>query len=76
MILFYIIEAYIKNKIRRLNDALDDDPVDIELLRKMMVTAEGCVTDDIRSKVWPKLLNVDIFERPRKKRGIPSRQNH
>ena len=63
------IDNFIKNKIRHLNDALDGDPVDVELLRKMMITNEGAVTDDIRCKVWPKLLNIDIFNKPKKKRG-------
>ena len=67
--LFYLLDPFIKNKIRHLNDALDEDPVDIELLRKMMLTSEGAVTDDIRCKVWPKLLNVDVFNKPKKKRG-------
>lgn len=66
---FCFLESYIKAKIVRLNDALDDDPVDVELLRKMMISSEGCVTNDLRCKVWPKLLNVDVFNQPRKKRG-------
>ena len=49
--------------------SLDGDPVDVELLRKMMITSEGAVTDDIRCKVWPKLLNIDVFNKPKKKSG-------
>jgi len=62
-------EAQIRKKIKRLNDALDGDPVDFELLRKMMITADGSVTDDLRCKVWPKLLNVDVFNKPKKKKA-------
>lgn len=61
-------DDYINKKIQRLNDVLDGDPVDIEWLRKMMITESGCVNDDIRAKVWPKLLNVDIFDQPKKKK--------
>lgn len=66
---FYLLDAFAKRKIRHLNDALDEDPIDIELLRKLMVTPEGAVTDDIRCKVWPKLLNIDVYSKPKKKRG-------
>ena len=54
---------------RRINDALDSDPVDIESLRALGLSAYGYVTDDIRCRVWPKLLNVNIFNLPRRKKG-------
>lgn len=62
-------EAFIKAKIRKLNNALDSDPVNVDLLRKLMISNEGCVTNDIRCKVWPKLLNINIFTVPRKKKA-------
>ena len=30
-----------------------------------MVAQGGCVSNDMRCKVWPKLLNVNVFERKR-----------
>ena len=62
-------ESFTKRKIRIINEALDSDPVDIELLRKLMISNEGCVTNDLRCKVWPKLLNVNIFEYPKKRKA-------
>lgn len=62
-------DPYVKGKIRKLNDALDSDPVNIELLRKLMVTRGGCVTNDIRCKVWPKLLNINIFDMPQRNKN-------
>ena len=65
----YLLDAYIKSKIRKINDALDSDPVDVDLLRKLMCTSEGCMTNDLRCKVWPKLLNINVFNTQRKKKG-------
>ncbi|XP_002164352.1 TBC1 domain family member 20 isoform X1 [Hydra vulgaris] len=50
-----------KEKVRKINEALDCDPVDIFTLRKLMFSYGGCINNDLRCKVWPKLLNVDIF---------------
>lgn len=63
-------DPYIKGKIRKLNDALDADPVNINLLRKLMVTKGGCITNDIRCKVWPKLLNINIFDMPQRNKNV------
>ena len=60
----------LKAKVRRINEALDSDPVDIESLRALGLSACGYVTDDIRCRVWPKLLNVNIYDLPRRKKGI------
>ena len=34
-----------------------------------MTSPKGCVTNDVRCKVWPKLLNVNIFEKQGKIMG-------
>lgn len=60
-------DPLIKAKIKKLNNALDSDPVNIDILRKLMITKGGCVSNDMRCKVWPKLLNVNVFDVPRNK---------
>lgn len=55
---------------RKINDALDSDPVDVETLRELGISEYGYVTDDIRCRVWPKLLNVNIYNLPRRKKGM------
>ena len=68
---FFIAEEnlLLKEKVRRINNALDSDPVDIEALRAFGLSAYGYVTDDIRCRVWPKLLNVNVYNLPRRKEG-------
>lgn len=55
-----------KKKLFDIHQALNSDPVDIETLRKAAVTEGGLLTDEIRRKVWPKLLNVNVFNLPAK----------
>ena len=55
---------------REINEALDCDPVDVERLRELAISEYGFVTDDIRCRVWPKLLNVNIYDLPKRKKGI------
>lgn len=65
-------EARLRGKIRRINDALEEDPVAIETLKTLAITGDGLVTTDLRCRVWPKLLNVNIYEitkPPKRKKG-------
>ncbi|XP_070576069.1 TBC1 domain family member 20-like [Ptychodera flava] len=55
-----------KIKLELINKALLSDPVDVATLRKLAISHGGLLTDDIRRKAWPKLLNVNIFEIPSK----------
>lgn len=55
-----------KRKLFEIHQALNSDPVDIETLRNAAVTEGGLLTDDIRRKVWPKLLNVNVYNLPAK----------
>lgn len=64
-----------KKKLFDIHQALNSDPVDIETLRKAAVTEGGLLTDEIRRKVWPKLLNVNVFNLPAKP-GKDVRENH
>ncbi|XP_065064914.1 TBC1 domain family member 20-like isoform X2 [Rhopilema esculentum] len=61
--------AWLKTKVRKINEALDRDPVDVDCLRKLALSEYGFVTDDIRCRVWPKLLNVNIFNLPKRSRA-------
>lgn len=53
-----------KQKLADIQQALNSDPVDIETLRSAAVSEGGLLTDDVRRKVWPKLLSVNVFDLP------------
>ncbi|XP_051792003.1 TBC1 domain family member 20 isoform X2 [Erpetoichthys calabaricus] len=55
-----------KRKIFEIQQALNSDPVDIQTLRKAARTVGGLLTDDIRRKVWPKLLSINVYDLPAK----------
>ncbi|XP_056335720.1 TBC1 domain family member 20 [Danio aesculapii] len=55
-----------KQKLLDIHQALNSDPVDIETLRQAAVSEGGLLTDDIRRKVWPKLLNINAYSLPAK----------
>ena len=65
-------ESRLRGKIRRITDALETDPVDVQTLKELAISADGLITVDLRCKVWTKLLNVNAFESSRnheKKKG-------
>ncbi|XP_047663681.1 TBC1 domain family member 20 isoform X1 [Tachysurus fulvidraco] len=64
-----------KQKLADIQQALISDPVDIETLRSAAVSEGGLLTDDVRRKVWPKLLNVNVFDLPAKP-AKNIRENH
>ncbi|XP_030645047.1 TBC1 domain family member 20 isoform X2 [Chanos chanos] len=64
-----------KQKLVDIHQALNSDPVGIETLRRAAVTEGGLLTDDIRRKVWPKLLSVNVYNLPAKP-GKDVRENH
>lgn len=55
-----------KQKLADIQRALNSDPVDVETLRGAAVSEGGLLTDDVRRKVWPKLLSVNVFDLPAK----------
>uniref|UniRef100_A0A8C1S5C3 Zgc:63863 n=1 Tax=Cyprinus carpio TaxID=7962 RepID=A0A8C1S5C3_CYPCA len=55
-----------KQKLLDIHQALNSDPVDIETLRRAAVSEGGLLTDDIRRKVWPKLLSINVYNLPAK----------
>lgn len=42
----------------------DRDPVDINTLRRAAASKGGLLTDELRRKVWPKLLNINVYDLP------------
>ncbi|XP_016365819.1 TBC1 domain family member 20-like [Sinocyclocheilus rhinocerous] len=55
-----------KQKLLDIHQALNSDPVDIETLRQAAVSEGGLLTDEIRRKVWPKLLSINVYNLPAK----------
>uniref|UniRef100_A0A4W5PL73 TBC1 domain family member 20 n=1 Tax=Hucho hucho TaxID=62062 RepID=A0A4W5PL73_9TELE len=47
-----------KRKVAEISQALNVTPVDVAALRRMAISEGGLLTDEIRCKVWPRLLNV------------------
>uniref|UniRef100_A0A670J1V6 TBC1 domain family member 20 n=1 Tax=Podarcis muralis TaxID=64176 RepID=A0A670J1V6_PODMU len=64
-----------KQKRLLIHQALTRDPVDVESLRAAALSQGGLLTDEIRRKVWPKLLGVNVYSLPPKP-GREVRQNH
>ncbi|XP_035537820.1 TBC1 domain family member 20-like [Morone saxatilis] len=64
-----------KQKLAEIHQALISDPVDIETLRRAAASKGGLLTDELRRKVWPKLLNINVYELPHKP-GRDVRDNH
>ena len=67
LILFPIdFESSRKVKLAAIHLALQADPVDVAALRKLAISKGGLLTDELRRKAWPKLLNVNIYHIPSK----------
>lgn len=49
-----------------ITQALNATPVDVAMLRRMAISEGGLITDEIRCKVWPWLLNVPVELIPEK----------
>ncbi|XP_059496583.1 TBC1 domain family member 20 [Stegostoma tigrinum] len=68
-------ESKKKKKLVAIHQALNVDPVDVETLRQSAISEGGLLTDEIRRKVWPKLLNVNVYNLPPKP-GKDIREGH
>ncbi|GAA6107971.1 TBC1 domain family member 20 [Tachysurus ichikawai] len=55
-----------KRKTAEITQALNATPVDVATLRRMAISEGGLMTDEIRRKVWPWLLNVPVENIPEK----------
>ncbi|KAM6339931.1 TBC1 domain family member 20 isoform 9-T13 [Alca torda] len=53
-----------KRKVAEIYQALNSDPIDVAALRRMAISEGGLLTDEIRCKVWPKLLSVNTDDLP------------
>ncbi|MGH0178563.1 UNVERIFIED_CONTAM: hypothetical protein FKN15_077857 [Acipenser sinensis] len=58
-----------------ISQALTTTPVDVAALRRMAISEGGLLTDEIRCKVWPKLLNIQTDDLPDKP-GAALRENN
>lgn len=58
-------EEYSKKE-KEILDTLSSNDVDIEQLRSFAVSPGGLLSDDIRKEVWPRLLDVDVTDIPKK----------
>ncbi|KAK1157668.1 TBC1 domain family member 20-like isoform X1 [Acipenser oxyrinchus oxyrinchus] len=68
-------ESKRKRKMAEISQALTASPVDVAALRRMAISEGGLLTDEIRCKVWPKLLNIqtdDLLDKP----GAALRENN
>lgn len=63
---YFSIEYSKKEK--EILDTLSSNDVDIERLRSFAVSPGGLLNDDIRKEVWPRLLDVDVTDIPKKPR--------
>ncbi|NXK80953.1 TBC20 protein, partial [Amazona guildingii] len=57
-------DAKKKRKVAEIHQALNSDPIDVATLRRMAISEGGLLTDEIRCKVWPKLLSVNTEDLP------------
>ncbi|XP_066526885.1 TBC1 domain family member 20 [Hoplias malabaricus] len=69
------VESRKKRKMAEITQALSATPVDVATLRRMAISEGGLLTDDIRCKVWPRILNVPIDSIPEELDKV-QRENH
>lgn len=48
-------------KQRRIEQALTSDPIDLSALKELSLSFGGLLNKQLRKKVWPKLLGVNVF---------------
>ncbi|KAM4630518.1 TBC1 domain family member 20 [Polymixia lowei] len=68
-------DSWRKQKVVEIHQALNSDPVDIKTLRQAAASEGGLLTDELRRKVWPKLLNINVYDLPHKP-SRDARENH
>ncbi|XP_071957870.1 TBC1 domain family member 20-like [Antedon mediterranea] len=62
-------ESEKKIKLSAIHHALNSDPVNIAALRKHAISKGGLLNDEVRRKVWPKLLNINVHDHQKKSAG-------
>ena len=62
----FIDEFSRRQKVRAINRALFTDPFDITTLKQLAISRGGLLSDELRCKAWPKLLQIDVDNIPEK----------
>jgi hypothetical protein len=62
---FYLLSDFPEKEEEILN-ILSKSSVDVERLRNFAISPGGLLNDDIRKEVWPRLLNVNVADIPKK----------
>ncbi|XP_072458808.1 TBC1 domain family member 20-like [Notamacropus eugenii] len=57
-------ESWRRQKLLQIHEALSQDPVDVELLRLAAQSRGGLLSDQVRRKVWPRLLGLSPYDLP------------
>ncbi|XP_075294488.1 TBC1 domain family member 20 isoform X4 [Opisthocomus hoazin] len=65
-----------KRKVAEIYQALNSDPIDVAALRRMAISKGGLLMDEIRCKVWPKLLSVNTDDLPPRPAGKELREDN
>ncbi|XP_062401962.1 TBC1 domain family member 20 [Sardina pilchardus] len=68
-------ESKRKKKVAEITQALSVTPVDVAALRRMAISEGGLLTDEIRCKVWPWLLNVHLDNIPEQLEEVDREDN-
>ncbi|KAG5274457.1 hypothetical protein AALO_G00136520 [Alosa alosa] len=68
-------ESKRKKKVAEITQALSVTPVDVAALRRMAISEGGLLTDEIRCKVWPWLLNVHLENIPEQLEEVDRENN-
>ncbi|KAL5021974.1 hypothetical protein ScPMuIL_001129 [Solemya velum] len=55
-----------RQKVAKIRLALINKPVDISALKQLAISKDGLVSDELRKRAWPKLLDVDVDNIPPK----------
>ena len=51
-----------RKKLHELNQLLKQKEIDIRRIRELCLTKHGLVNSEMRKRVWPLLLNVNVLE--------------
>ena len=64
-IVFFLVSDFL-HKEKEILKVLSSSDIDNERLRNLAISPGGLLNDDIRKEVWPRLLNVNIKDIPKK----------
>lgn len=58
--IYDFLSVFCQRKAKKIEQILSKDPVDIAELRQQSISRGGLLTDDLRRRAWPILLNVNV----------------